>query len=252
MNEIHAMILSYVVLLLLFATSMSGVFLTTVFAEEGEHTVRIPVGAASPSCANDDTCYVPSTIRINEGHEIEWVNEDSSVHTVTSGTPETGHDGLFDSGMIRTGGEFEYAFNGFDVGTYPYYCIAHPWMIGNVIIAGEPVKSIDDDYVEYDSGESYDERSEYSNSEMEASDKGHAKQTLLENQRMFGKYKLTVDWIRELPTVNEINGIEILVSDTTKKSEHGSSGGCSGEDHGTTESHGDSMKGGHEGGCPHF
>jgi len=63
--------------------------------------------------------------------------------------------------------------------------------------------------------------------------------------------RMTVDWIRDLPTVNEINGIEILVSDTTKKSSHGSGGGCGGGDHGES-SHEDKGKGGHEGGCPHF
>lgn len=77
-----------VLLFLILAVSVSGIFLASPsFADEGEHTVRIPVGAASPSCANDDTCYVPSSITINEGHEIEWINDDNMAHTVTSGTP---------------------------------------------------------------------------------------------------------------------------------------------------------------------
>ena len=120
------------VLLMIIAISISGVFLISpVFADE-EHTVRIPMGAASPSCANDDTCYVPSKVTINEGHEVEWINDDSAVHTVTSGTPQDGYDGFFDSGVIMPRGEFEFTFNGFDVGTYPYYCTAHPWMVGSV------------------------------------------------------------------------------------------------------------------------
>ena len=84
--------------------------------------------------------------------------------------------------------------------------------------------------------------------------KSHAK-SILENQRMFGKYKVTVDWIKDLPVVNEINGIEILISDTTKKSSHGSSGGCGSEDQGDDKGkHGDYMKGksGYECECPHF
>jgi len=263
---------SSILLFLLLAASVSSVFLTSAFAEEWEHTVRIPLGAASPSCANDDSCYVPSKIMINEGNEIEWINEDTTAHTVTSGTPQEGHDGLFDSEIIMPHGEFEFTFNGFDVGTYPYYCIAHPWMVGSVTVVDYPVEVTDDDYnnAEYESDDSFDdvyERDSYN----QTSKKSHEKQaTLLENQRMFGKYKVTVDWIRELPAVNEINGIEILVSDTTKKSDHGSSGGCGGEDHnesshedkgkhgsgdedhGNMESPDDSMKGGHEGGCPNF
>ena len=240
--------------------------MSPVFAEE-EQTVRIPVGAALPSCANDDTCYVPSEITINEGHEVEWINEDTTAHTVTSGTPQEGHDGLFDSGIIMPRGEFEFIFNGFDIGTYPYYCTAHPWMVGSVTVVDYLVEVMDNDVTEYESDDSLEddiyERDSYSQTS-----KSHVKQTILENQRMFGKYKVTVDWIRDLPAVNEINGIEILVSDTSKKS-HG--GGCGGGDHGDSMKgdhedkskhgsgggcgggdHGDSMKGDHEGGCPHF
>ena len=119
---------SSVVLFLLLAVSVVGLFsMPSVFAE-AEQTVRIPVGAASPSCADDDSCYVPSKIQINEGYEVKWINDDSTVHTVTSGTPSSGHDGFFDSGMIRSHEKFEFTFNGFENGIYPYYCIAiHGW-----------------------------------------------------------------------------------------------------------------------------
>ena len=250
-----------VMLFLLLTVSIAGFFsLPSVFAE-AEQTVRIPIGAFSPSCVDDDSCYIPSKIRINEGYEVKWINDDSTVHTVTSGTPSSGHDGFFNSGMIRSHEKFEFTFNGFENGIYPYYCIAHPWMVGSVTVVDGPVGVIDvdddgNDIVEYDSDVSLDDINER-DSDKTISKESHSKPTLLENQRMFGKYKVTVDWIKELPAVNEINGIEILVSDTTKKSDYGSGGGCgsSGGDHGDDkESHGDSMKGmsGHEGGCPHF
>jgi len=262
---------SSVLLFLLLTVSVAGIFsIPSVFAEE--QTVRIPIGAASPSCADDDSCYVSSKIRTNEGYEVKWINDDSVVHTVTSGSPSSGHDGFFDSGMIRPHGEFEFTFNGFKTDTYPYYCIAHPWMVGSVTVVDSPVGVMDDDddITKYDSEDSLDDAYEM-DSDSEISKESHVKSTLLENQRMFGKYKITVDWIRDIPAVNEINGIEILISDTTKKGSHGSSGGCGGGDHGDNkESHGDSMKGmsshedkgkhgdsmkgkgGHEGGCPHF
>ncbi len=263
-----------------------------VFAEE--QTVRIPTGAASPSCTNDDSCYVPSKIIINEGNEVEWMNEDSTAHTVTSGVPGEGHDGLFDSGIIVPRSEFEFTFNGFDVGTYPYYCTAHPWMVGNVTIVNYSVEMVSEDsdvISESESEYSFDENDAYERNSSNHISKSDAQPTLLENQRMFGKYKVTVDWIRDLPAVNEINGIEILVSDMTKKSshvdsmkgmkdhgnakgkhgesshdakgKHDSSNKCGGVGHGNDEeNHGNSMKGksghdykemkGHEGGCPHF
>ena len=150
--------------------------------------------------------------------------------------------------------------------------------MGSVTVVDSPVDVMDDDskdIAEYDSDVSLDDVYER-DSDKTISKESHVKSTLPENQRMFGKYKVTVDWIKDLPAVNEINGIEILVSDTTKKSGHDdkakhgkskgkqdSSGGCGGEDHGNDkEGHGDSMNGksdhedkakkDHEGGCPHF
>ena len=62
---------SSIVFFLLLAVSVAGLFsMPSVFAEE-EQTVRIPAGAASPSCADDDSCYVPSKILINEGYEVK-------------------------------------------------------------------------------------------------------------------------------------------------------------------------------------
>jgi len=71
---------SSILLFLLLTVSVAGVFsMPLVFAEE--QTVRIPIGAASPSCVDDDSCYVPSKIRINEGNEVKWINDDSlSIH----------------------------------------------------------------------------------------------------------------------------------------------------------------------------
>ena len=247
---------------MLVAVSISGIFLMSPVFADDEQTVRIPLGAVSPSCANDDSCYVPNKITINEGHKVEWINDDSTVHTATSGTPQDGHDGFFDSGVIMPRGEFEFTFNGFEVGTYPYYCTAHPWMVGSVTVVDYPVAGVSsDDDSRYD--DRYDDDSRYDDSfeqySHDKSIKSHTKSTLLDNQRMFGKYKVTVDWIRDLPAVNEINGIKILVSDTSKKGH----GGCGGGSHSDKGSHSDSMKGmsghedkgkygGHEGGCPHF
>lgn len=77
MNVINDMNSLYVLLFLLLTVSVSGIFLISpAFAEE--HTVRIPLSAASPSCANDDTCYVTSEVIINEGHKVEWINDDSN------------------------------------------------------------------------------------------------------------------------------------------------------------------------------
>ncbi len=45
--------------------------------------------------------------------------------------------------------------------------------------------------------------------------------SILPNQIMSGKYKITVDWIHEFPVTGESNGFAILVSDTSIKAAHG-------------------------------
>ena len=65
------------------------------------------------------------------GNTVSWVNHHEQVHTVTSGTPTGGPDGLFDSGIMSIKASFHQTFD--TVGTFDYYCIVHPWMLGTVI-----------------------------------------------------------------------------------------------------------------------
>ena len=59
-------------------------------------------------------------------------NQDTEVHTVTSGTPADGPDGLFDSGLIDNYMYFYHTFE--EAGTYDYFCTLHPWMQGKVVV----------------------------------------------------------------------------------------------------------------------
>jgi len=51
---------------------------------------------------------------------------------VTSGTPDGGTTGIFDSSIIDAGNSYTHTFD--SAGTFDYYCIVHPWMIGSVIV----------------------------------------------------------------------------------------------------------------------
>jgi predicted secreted protein with PEFG-CTERM motif len=70
-----------------------------------------------------------------------WNNIDSVGHTVTAGTPAEGFSGHFDSGLIAPGKMFFHEFD--EAGTFPYYCVAHPWMQGTVMVSGEEERSDD-------------------------------------------------------------------------------------------------------------
>ncbi|GKS61885.1 hypothetical protein YTPLAS21_13430 [Candidatus Nitrosocosmicus sp.] len=91
--------------------------------------VSIPLNAGLP---NNDNFYSPSTIKVHKGQEVRWTNNDKLIHTVTSGDPSTGSNGLFDSGVLANNDAFSTIF--IDKGVISYYCIYHPWMIGKVIV----------------------------------------------------------------------------------------------------------------------
>lgn len=81
-----------------------------------------------------DKAYQPNPINIKVGDTIMWINRDSEMHTVTSGS---GHDDTnegmeFDSGPLTQGGIFTHTFK--TVGVFNYFCHPHPWMVAKVIV----------------------------------------------------------------------------------------------------------------------
>ncbi len=76
--------------------------------------------------------YDPQDISVPIGTTVQWINDDDTIHTVTSGTPEGGPSGVFDSSVMDAGSIFEHTFD--SQGTFDYYCIVHPWMIGSVTV----------------------------------------------------------------------------------------------------------------------
>jgi len=90
--------------------------------------VSIPLGAGIQQIGQ--IYYDPQDITVSTGTTVKWTNNDDTIHTVTSGIPEGGPSGIFDSVIIDAGSTFEYTFSSSE--TIDYYCIVHPWMIGSV------------------------------------------------------------------------------------------------------------------------
>ncbi len=97
-----------------------------------EGPISIPEGSGVPGCQETDECYIPFHVAAPAGTEIVWSNDDTAAHTVTSGSPQDGPDGMFDSGLLAGGLEFSTVLE--EPGEYPYYCIVHPWMLGNITV----------------------------------------------------------------------------------------------------------------------
>ena len=57
-------------------------------------SVTIPTETSSPGCETSNACYLPASSTINVGDTVEWKNTDTAAHD--------------------------------------YFCMVHPWMVGNV------------------------------------------------------------------------------------------------------------------------
>lgn len=126
-----------------------------VFADHSKVDVNVTEGSSVPGCEENDECYSPYNVSVDLNGEVIWTNNDTAAHTVTSGTPNDGPDGLFDSSLFTSDTTFSVKFTDgkFSEGDYSYFCMVHPWMEG--IISVEAVATIEED--DYESVETSNE-----------------------------------------------------------------------------------------------
>ena len=102
----------------------------SVFAET--YTVEHAAGSSSPGCEETNECFIPYQLSIDAGDTVRFLNSDGASHTVTSGTLADGANGLFDSSLYGAGSVFSHTFT--ENGTYDYFCMVHPRMVGSVVV----------------------------------------------------------------------------------------------------------------------
>lgn len=120
---------SFLVLLVI----VSGIIVTpSAYADIRPEHVSVVPGSGVPGCEDTDECYTPTDTTVSVGTTVTWSNDDTAAHTVTSGTPEGGPDGNFDSSLFMAGNTYEVTFD--TAGVYDYFCMVHPWMIGSVTV----------------------------------------------------------------------------------------------------------------------
>lgn len=97
-------------------------------AEESQAEEKRPAASQGQSVLVEikKHTYDPDSINVPIGTNVVWRNFDSVPHTVTSTS------GVFDSGVMEQGKNFNYSFQ--DPGTYDYYCMIHPYMRAKVIV----------------------------------------------------------------------------------------------------------------------
>jgi plastocyanin len=102
-------------LLAAFAAALLAV--APAVADEGARVHRVAIRGMQ---------FVPATIEVAPGDEIEFVNEDIFAHTATA-------DGkAFDSGEIKAGGKWRWRAG--QAGELGYVCAYHPTMKGKVVV----------------------------------------------------------------------------------------------------------------------
>ena len=117
----------------LFAIAAGIVAMTpAAFADHSEVTVTPVAGSSAMGCEETpEGCYTPSTATVDLGGVVIFSNTDSMVHTFSAGTP-TGTTGEFETSMVMAGQSYEWTAD--VLGEIDYFCMVHPWMIGQIIV----------------------------------------------------------------------------------------------------------------------
>jgi plastocyanin len=102
----------------------------TMAGAGGNATTSVSMGPGSSTKTTD--AFSPNPIQVSVGSTVTWINDDTVIHTVNSGTSPT-ESGLFTSPIINPGGTFEYTFT--EAGEVPYFCLLHPNMVGTAIVS---------------------------------------------------------------------------------------------------------------------
>lgn len=71
-----------------------------------------------------DSAFNPKSVTVLKGDTVRWTNLDSTAHTITGST--------FDSGTLQEGESYDFPCA--NAGTYEYHCSIHPSMKGTVIV----------------------------------------------------------------------------------------------------------------------
>jgi hypothetical protein len=75
----------------------------------------------------DVPCFDPTLITVDKGDTVTWTNKGSLPHTVTGANASWG-----DYSELLNGQSASHTFDA--AGSYPYYCLLHPGMVGAVVV----------------------------------------------------------------------------------------------------------------------
>jgi plastocyanin len=105
---------------------LAATALTAVPASAGGGGCHRPAtDARGATLALTELCFSPTVLRVDPGSEVTIVNQDSIAHPLSRPGGQWFWDGLAgDTTTVRMN----------EAGTYPFFCYAHPGMVGVVVV----------------------------------------------------------------------------------------------------------------------
>jgi plastocyanin len=101
-------------------------------ATAGGSTINILEGSSIQGSPD----YDPEELTASAGAEVTVVNQDTVLHSATSGTgpqdPESAQQ--FDTSLINAGESATLSLAQVTPGQYDYYCMVHPYMTGKIVV----------------------------------------------------------------------------------------------------------------------
>ena len=111
-----------------------------------EITITAASGSSTPGCETTaGECYIPKIASVANGGKVIFSNTDTAAHTFTSGTPQDGPTGEFDTSLVMVANSYEWTPT--REGQFDYYCMVHPWMTGIIFVGeGTYIPPTEDDF----------------------------------------------------------------------------------------------------------
>jgi plastocyanin len=113
------------------AKSTSNVSSSSSSTTTAASTISIAKGSQN---ADNNQFFVPVDVTVKPGSTLTWKNDDTAIHTATSGKDAT-PDGKFDTSLISPAQLSKPQTMPSEPGEYSYFCTLHPWMTGEVIVS---------------------------------------------------------------------------------------------------------------------
>ena len=104
--------------------------------DESNYSTVVTISILKGAVAQGSPDYDPDGATASTDALITWVNDDTTLHTATSGTgpsdPESA--ALFDSEFLPPAGKYSVPAADIGAGVHAYYCTLHPYMTSTITI----------------------------------------------------------------------------------------------------------------------